>query len=81
MAKVKVWLPIHGSALFESFDDVPENWKDMTQKEKVDWFFERSYDSNAMLCHSCSKDIQTDGCVNEVWLDQADDYEFDFYVE
>jgi len=55
MSKISAMLPTYASSRFEI--DKPDNWDDMTDSEKSDYFLEHMR-SVASLCHQCD-DIES----------------------
>ncbi len=67
MVKIKAMLPIYASAKFEC--EKPDNWDEMTDYEKKEYFAENMY-SISSLCHQCSGPTETDYEANLDYYDK-----------
>jgi len=68
MTKIKGMIPIYASGRFSI--DKPENWDDMTDDEKKDYFLDKMQRGGS-LCHHCSNQIETDYEMNWDWSEMA----------
>ena len=53
--KISVWVPIYSSAKF--ILELPDNWDDMDDEGKLDYFYIHSYAPS--LCHYCSHSVES----------------------
>jgi hypothetical protein len=76
--KIRALLPIYASAYFES--EVPDNFPEMTDKEKMECVLE-NMETIGSVCHQCSNDIDTDFELNEDWVEKCSAKDFMAYLD
>jgi len=75
MNRIKAWVPSYSS--IEAETDKPDNWDDLTLKEKKEYFGEHMEVSGG-ICHQCSDVIQCEfelddqTYYDEKWWDEND---------